>query len=111
MWWPWLGRNSLGWWLWLLHRRFRYGQQPTTDLDRFAAAYRALIDLARGAGAQVLACTISPFGENLASPANRQLARANRAIKQAAAERGVLLATCGNRALRSWRPCPGRQDT
>jgi len=106
VWWPWLGRNSLGWWLWLLHRRFRYGQQPTTDLDRFAAAYRALIDLARGAGAQVLACTISPFGENLASPANRQLARANGAIKQAAAERGVLLADVWQSCVEELAPLP-----
>lgn len=92
VWQWWLSRHSLGWWLWLLGRRLRGSQLPLTDLDQVAAAYRALIDKAWQAGAQVLACTISPFGEQLSSPPNRQLASLNGVIKRVASERGVPLA-------------------
>jgi lysophospholipase L1-like esterase len=87
VWLPWLSGRSLGWWLWLRYRRLRHGVTPTTDLDAFAAVYRALIDRARTvAGARVLACTVSPLGEDLASPVNRQVARLNGAIKRVATD-------------------------
>ncbi len=86
VWLPWLSGHSLGWALWFLYRRIRLGQKPSTDLDQFAAAYRALIDQARQAGARVLACTVSPLGERLSSPVNRRLARLNGVIKHVAAD-------------------------
>lgn len=85
-WFPWLSSHSIGWWSWLRLRRLRHGQKPTTDLDQFAAAYRALIDKAQQSGARVLVCTVSPVGENLASPVNRHLARLNGVLKHVAAE-------------------------
>jgi lysophospholipase L1-like esterase len=91
VWFPWLGSRSLGWWLWLQYRSLR-GQRPTTDLDQFAAAYGALVDKVQQAGAGVVACTVSPLGEQLSSPPNRRLAGANGAIKQVAAERHLPLA-------------------
>ncbi len=39
------------------------------------------------AQADVLVCTVSPIGENLASPLNRRLARLNGIIKHVAADR------------------------
>jgi lysophospholipase L1-like esterase len=92
VWRPWLSRRSLGWWLWFQYRRLAQGQRPTTDLDQFAAIYGALLDKVQHAGAEVLACTVSPLGEQLTSPLNRQLARVNGVIKQVAAERRVFLA-------------------
>lgn len=86
VWLPWLSAHSLGWRLWFLYRRFALGQTPTTDLDQFAAAYRALIDKARTlARARTLACTVSPLGEQLSSPVNQGLARLNGVIKDVAA--------------------------
>jgi lysophospholipase L1-like esterase len=92
VWLPWLSRHSLGWWLWFRYRRIRFSQKATTDLDRFAALYRALIDRVQGTGARTLACTVSPLGEQLTSPPNRQLARLNGVIKQVAADRQVPVA-------------------
>jgi lysophospholipase L1-like esterase len=92
VWQPWLSHHSLGWWLWFHLQRFGDSQVPSTDLDRFSAAYGALIDKAWGVGAHVLACTVSPLGEQLSSPPNRQLASVNGTVKQVAAERGVPLA-------------------
>jgi lysophospholipase L1-like esterase len=86
VWIPWLSRHSLGWWMWLQYRRIIRGQRPTTDLDQFAAAYRALVDRVQEAGAGAVVCTVSPLGEQLTSPANRQLAGVNGVIKQVAAE-------------------------
>jgi lysophospholipase L1-like esterase len=88
VWLPWLSTHSLGWRLWNAYRRAARGQVPAVDLDQFAASYRALIDTARAvAQADVLVCTVSPIGENLASPLNRQLARLNGTIKHVAADR------------------------
>ena len=92
VWLSWLAAHSLGWWGWLHYRQLRWGQQPTQDLDRFAAAYRALIDKGRQSGARVLACTASPIGERLSSPVNRQLARLNGVIKHVAAAQQVPIA-------------------
>lgn len=92
VWLPWLSAHSLGWRLWLAYRRLRTGQRPTTDLDQFAAAYRALIDKARQAGVRVLACTVSPVGERLSSPINSRVARLNGVIKHVAADRQVPVA-------------------
>ncbi len=86
VWIPWLSERSIGWWLWFHYRQLKLDQKPTTDLDRFAAAYRALIDRAQQGGARVLACTVSPLGERLSSPLNRRLARVNGAIKHVAAD-------------------------
>lgn len=86
VWIPWLSSHSVGWWLWFRYRQFKAGQRPATDLDQFAAAYRALIDKARQVSARVLACTVSPLGERLSSPLNRRLARLNGVIKHVAAE-------------------------
>jgi lysophospholipase L1-like esterase len=86
VWLPWLARHSAVWWLWLLYRRIRLGQKPITDLDQFAAAYRALIDKCQQSGARVLACTTSPIAEQLSSPVNRRMARLNGVIKHVAAE-------------------------
>ena len=86
VWLPWLSAHSFVWELWFLYRRIRLGQKPTTDLDEFAAAYRALIDKARQSGARVLACALSPLGERLSSPVNRRLARLNGVIKHVAAD-------------------------
>jgi lysophospholipase L1-like esterase len=88
VWLPWLSAHSFGWRLWNTFRRTTRGQVPSVDLDQFAATYRALIDTARAvAQANVLTCTVSPIGENLASPLNRQLARLNGIIKHVAADR------------------------
>ena len=92
VWQPWLGSRSLGWWLWLQYKRAAQRQKPTTDLDQFGAAYRALIDRAQQAGARVLACTASPLGEQLNWPPNRRLARLNGIIKQVAADQHVPVA-------------------
>jgi lysophospholipase L1-like esterase len=81
VWLPWLSTHSFVWRLWFLYRRITRGQVPTTDLDQFAALYRALIDKARQSGARALACTISPLGERLSSPVNQRLARLNGVIK------------------------------
>jgi lysophospholipase L1-like esterase len=89
VWLPWLSAHSLGWRIWLGYRRLRTGQRPTTDMDRFAAAYRALIDSAQQAGARVLACTTSPVGERLSSSVNSRVARLNGVIKHIAADRQV----------------------
>jgi lysophospholipase L1-like esterase len=86
VWFPWLGAHSLGWRLWLNYRSLRFGQTATTDLDEFAAAYRALIDRGQQAGARVLACTVSPLGERLSSPVNGRAARLNGVIKHVAAD-------------------------
>ena len=92
IWIPWLSSHSAGWWLWRQYRRVWANQRPTTDLDQFAATYRSLIDQAQRAGARVLVCTASPMGERISSPPNRLMARANGAIKQVAADRGVPVA-------------------
>lgn len=93
IWLPWLARHSIGWQIWLLSRRFRLGQVPTTDLDRFAALYRTVIgEIVDQAGCRMLACTTSCCGEQLASPPNRQLARLNGVIKDVAADCGVPVA-------------------
>jgi lysophospholipase L1-like esterase len=87
IWLPWLASHSLIWHVWLLRRRFRDHQVPTTDLDQFAALYRSLIGLVRDEGVStVVACTTSCCGERLSTPANRQLARLNGVIKQAAGD-------------------------
>jgi len=91
-WLSWLGSHSVGWWLWLRYRRLWFGQTPTTDLDQFAACYRALIDKARQVNARVLVCTTTPVGEKLSSPVNRHLARLNGVIKHVAAESQVPVA-------------------
>ena len=44
VWHRWLSSHSAGWWIVSQYRRLKYGQVPATDLDEFAAAYRALVD-------------------------------------------------------------------
>jgi lysophospholipase L1-like esterase len=92
VWLPWLASHSAGWWLWLQYHNLRSGQKPTTDLDQFAAAYRALIDKACQVDARVLACTIAPLGEKLSSPINHRAARLNGVIKHVAAASQVPVA-------------------
>jgi lysophospholipase L1-like esterase len=92
VWIPWLTSHSLGWRLWSLSRQLRLSQTPASDLDHFAAAYRALIDRARQLDARVLACTVSPLGEKLTSPVNRRAARLNGVIKHVAAQSQVPVA-------------------
>jgi lysophospholipase L1-like esterase len=107
VWLPWLSSHSLGWWLWLSYRRFRWGQVPAGDLDQFAAAYRALIDRCQTlAGAQVLACTVSPVGEQLASPVNHQLARLNGVIKHVAVDCQVPVADVWQAFVDQLAPLP-----
>ncbi len=87
VWLPWLASHSPVWQMWLQLRRWRLGQQPTTDLDRFAALYRSLIEqVSRHAGARVLVCTTSCCGERLSTPPNQQLAGLNGVIKRVAAD-------------------------
>lgn len=93
VWLPWLSGLSLGWGLWHLYRRLRWGKTVTTDLDEFAAVYRALIDTSQSvSGSRVLACTASPLGERFSSPVNHQLARLNGIIREVAADRQVPVA-------------------
>lgn len=93
VWFRWQAEEGLGWWLWLRARGVRTGQMATPNLDGFAALYRALIDQSRSlAGAQVVACTISPVGERLSSPLNRRVARVNGVIQHVALERHVPVA-------------------
>lgn len=92
VWHRWLSSHSIGWWIVSKYRGLKHGQVPATDLDEFAAAYRALIDKARQVGSSVLACTVSPRGEQLSSPANHQVARLNGVIKRVAAELEVPVA-------------------
>jgi lysophospholipase L1-like esterase len=93
VWLPWVSSQSLGWRFWYAYRRLRWKQTPTTDLDEFAALYRSLLEKARAASqAGVLACTVSPVGERLSSPANRRLAGVNGTIKTVALERGIPVA-------------------
>jgi lysophospholipase L1-like esterase len=88
IWLPWLSSRSLGWRLWFAYQRLMRGQATTADLDDFAAAYRAVMDKAQALShARVLSCTVSPVGEQLASPVNQQLARINGSIKHVAADR------------------------
>jgi lysophospholipase L1-like esterase len=87
VWLPWLSGLSLGWGLWHLYRRLRWGKTVTTDLDEFAAVYRALIETSQFvSGSRVLACTVSPLGERFSSPVNHQLARLNGIIREVAAD-------------------------
>jgi lysophospholipase L1-like esterase len=92
VWVPWLTSHSVGWRLWSSYRNLRFGQAPASDLDHFAAAYKALFDKARQVEARVLACTVSPLGERLSSPTNRRVARLNGVIKHVAAESQVPVA-------------------
>jgi lysophospholipase L1-like esterase len=75
VWVPWLADRSFGWWLWSHYRRLSLGQAPSTDLDQFAALYRALIDKVQQSGARTLVCTTAPIGDRISSPVNRRLAR------------------------------------
>jgi lysophospholipase L1-like esterase len=92
VWHRWLSSHSIGWWIVSQVRGLKRGQVPATDLDEFAAAYRALIDKARQVGSKVMACTVSPRGEQLSSPVNRHVARLNGVIKHVAAELEVPVA-------------------
>jgi lysophospholipase L1-like esterase len=92
VWLPWLAERSIGWRLWLGYRRLAAGLRTTVDLDRFAAAYRDLIDQARQAGAEVVVCTAGPVGERLSSPVNGRMARMNGVIKHVAAAQQVPVA-------------------
>lgn len=92
VWYGYLNEGSPGWALWLLYRRLRWGQAPAADLDQFSSTYRAVLDRVRARGIGVLACTVSPLGEDISSPLNGEVARLNGVIKQVAVERGVLVA-------------------
>ena len=92
VWHRWLSSHSIGWSAVSFYRRLKHGQVPAADLDEFAAGYRALIDKARQVGSSVMACTVSPRGERLSSPVNREVARLNGVIKHVAAELGVPVA-------------------
>lgn len=93
VWLPWLSGHSLGWGLWSIYLRIMRGQTVTTDLDEFAALYRALIETSQFvAGSRVLVCTASPLGERFSSPVNRQLARLNGVLKQVATDCNVPVA-------------------
>jgi len=107
VWLPWLSEHSLGWKLWFQYRGLRWGQRPIADLDRFAAAYRALIDEARAvAGAGVVACTASPLGERISSPVNRRLARLNGVIKHVAVDRRAPVADVWQVFVEQLAPLP-----
>jgi lysophospholipase L1-like esterase len=107
VWLPWLSSRSLGWWLWLLYRRLKRQQVPIKDLDQFAALYRALIDRCQtAAGARVLACTVSPIGEQLSSPVNRRLARLNGVIKDVAVDCRVPVADVWQAFVEQLAPLP-----
>jgi lysophospholipase L1-like esterase len=106
VWIPWLTERSFGWWLWSRYRRFRLGQTPTRDLDRFAALYRALIDKVQQAGADALVCTTSPVGERISSPLNRQLARLNGVIKHVAVDRQAPVADVWQAFVEELAPLP-----
>jgi lysophospholipase L1-like esterase len=89
IWLSWLAAHSLVW----RARLFTSGLVTTTDLDAFAAHYRALIDRVRDEGVgTVVACTTSCCGESLSTPPNRQLARLNGVIKRVAGDCGVPVA-------------------
>ena len=106
VWIPWLTAHSFGWLLWSWYRRMAEGLRPTTDLDQFAALYRALIDKVRQVGARPLVCTASPIGERLASPVNRRLARLNGVIKHVAVEYGVPIADVWQAFVEELAPLP-----
>lgn len=108
VWVPWLTDHSVGWRLWAAMRNLRFGQAPASDLDQFAAAYRALIDKARQINARVLACTVSPLGEKLSSPTNRRVARLNGVIKHVAAESQVPVADVWQAFIEELALLPGR---
>jgi lysophospholipase L1-like esterase len=93
VWLPWLASQSIGWWLWLQSGRLRGRLRPLSDLDRFAAAYRALVDLVRTTtNARLLLCTPPTLGERLGSAPNQRMARLTGVIKHVAVERGVPVA-------------------
>ena len=106
VWIPWLTDHSFGWLLWSWYRRAVDGLRPTTDLDQFAALYRALVDKVQQAGARPLVCTTSPVGERLASPVNRRLARLNGVIKHVAVECGVPIADVWQAFVEELAPLP-----
>ncbi len=106
VWLPWLSDHSLGWKLWLGYRRLRTRQEPTRDLDQFAAAYRAVIDRAQRAGVRVLACTTTPVGEQLSSGINSRVARLNGVIKHVAADRRVPVADVWQAFIEELAPLP-----
>jgi lysophospholipase L1-like esterase len=108
VWLPWLTSHSAGWWLWSKVHDLRFGQKPVSDLDHFAAAYRALIDKAQQINARVLACTVSPLGEKLSSPTNRRVARLNGVIKHVAAEAQVPVADIWQAFIEELALQPGR---
>ncbi len=110
VWLPWLSAHSLGWRLWLGYRRLRTGQRLSTDLDQFAAAYRALIDRAQQAGVRVLACTTSPVGERLSSPVNSRVARLNGVIKHVAADCHVPVADVWQASVEALALLPRRSS-
>jgi lysophospholipase L1-like esterase len=106
VWIPWLTHRSFGWLLWSRYRRIKLGQTPTTDLDRFAALYRALVDKVQQAGADALVCTTNPIGERISSPLNRQLARLNGVIKHVAVDRQVPVADVWQAFVHELAPLP-----
>jgi lysophospholipase L1-like esterase len=106
VWIPWLTARSFVWWVWAGVQRLRWGLKPSTDLDQFAAVYRALIDTAQQAGARVLVCTTPPLGERLSSPLNRRLARLNGVIKHVAADRKVPVADVWQAYVEELAPLP-----
>lgn len=108
VWLPWLSDHSLGWRAWLGLRRLRTGQRPTTDLDKFAATYRTLIDKAQHAGVRVVACATSPIGERLSSAVNSRMARLNGVIKHVAADRQVPVADVWQASLEALALLPNR---
>ena len=106
VWIPWLTAHSVGWLLWSFYRRAATGLRPTTDLDQFAALYRALVDRVQQAGARPLVCTTSPIGERLSLPVNRSLARLNGVIKHVAVDQGVPVADVWQAFVEELAPLP-----
>jgi len=107
VWISWLTAHSVIWKVWALVRRIQFGQTPTTDLDQFAALYRALIDkVVHQTGARVLVCTTSCCGERLSSPPNRQIARMNGVIKRVATDCGAPVADVWQAFVDELAPLP-----
>lgn len=80
------------------------------SLEQFRENVGAMLDRARLAGISVLSSTATIIGEDVASPANRMLARYNDALRELAAIRQLRLADCSlafHRALEAPGARPG----
>jgi len=82
-----------GTWTAFVDEMAEHGSVPTPDPSKFGAAYKEILDIAFSWGVEhVVAVTIPPLGEDLASQRNRERKNLNDQIRMAADTGGARLA-------------------